>query len=92
MVKLCTSYIFIAMFGSTFDPCRCQLIRFDHYFQGSTNLPEGYTRLFHLIEVSTSFEGAFVHFRLLTCTFTSGAIMHDVCILEVCVLRHRSGI
>ena len=71
-------------FGSTFDPCRCQLIRFDHYFQGSTNLPEGYdTRLFHLIEVSTSFEGAFVHFRLLT---------YDVCILEVCVLRHRSGI
>jgi hypothetical protein len=88
MVKLYTSYIFIAMFkfGSTFDPWRCQLIRFDHYFQGSTNLPEGYdTRLFHL----TSFEGPFVHFRLLTCTFTSGAIMHDVCILEVCVLRHR---
>ena len=63
------------MFGSTFDPCRCQLIRFDQYFQGSTNLPEGYdTKLFHLIEISTSFEGAFVHFRLLTCTFTSGAI------------------
>ena len=90
MVKLCTSDIFIAMFGSTFDPCRCQLIRFDQYFQGSTNLPEGYdATLFHLIEVSTSFEGAFVHFHLLTCTFTSGAIMHDVCILEVCVLRHQ---
>jgi hypothetical protein len=45
-----TSYIFIAMFGSTFDPCRCQLIRFDQYFQGSTSLPEGYdTKLFHLI-------------------------------------------
>jgi hypothetical protein len=35
--------------------------------------------------VSTSFEGAFVHFRLLTCTFTSGAIMHDVCR----ILRHQ---
>ena len=89
MVKLCTSYIFIAIFGYTFDPCRWQRIRFDQYFQGSSNLPEGYdTKLFHLIEVSTSFEGAFVHFRLLTCTFTSGAIMHDVCILGVCVPRH----
>ena len=80
------------MFGSTFDPCRsrCQLIRFDQYFQGSTNLPEGYdATLFHLIEVSTSFEGTFVHFRLLTCSFTSGAIIHDVCILEECVLRHQ---
>jgi hypothetical protein len=58
-------YIFITIFGSTFDPCRCQLIRFDQYFQGSTDLPEGYViKIFHLIEVSTSFEGAFVHFRL----------------------------
>ena len=90
MVKLCTSYIFIVMFGFTFDPCRCQLIRFYQYFQGSTNLTEGYdTKLFHLIEVSTSFEGAFVHFPLLTCAFTSGAIMHDVCILYVCVIRHQ---
>jgi hypothetical protein len=78
------------MFGSTFDSCRYQLIRFDQYFQGSTNLPEGYdATLFHLIEVSTSFEGTFVHFRLLTCSFTSGAIIHDVCILEECVLRHQ---
>jgi hypothetical protein len=51
-------YIFIAIFGSTFYPCRCQLIRFDQYFQGSTGLPEGYViSLFHLIEVSSSFEG-----------------------------------
>jgi hypothetical protein len=65
-------------------------MRFEQYFQGSNGLPEGYViTLFHLIEVSISFEGAFVHFRLLTCTFTSGAIMHDVCILEVCVLRHQ---
>ena len=49
------------MFGSTFDPCRCQLIRFDQYFQGSIGLPEGYViKLIHLIEGSTSFEGAFV--------------------------------
>jgi hypothetical protein len=90
MVKLCASYIFIAMFGSTLGPCRCQLIRFDQYVQGSTNLPEGYdTNLFNLIAVSASFEGAFDHFRLLTCTFTSSAIMHDVCILEMCVLRHQ---
>jgi hypothetical protein len=42
-----------------------QLIRFDQYFQGSTGLSEGYViKLFHLIEVSTSFEGAFDHFRL----------------------------
>jgi hypothetical protein len=58
-------YIFIAIFGSTFYPCRCQLIRFDQYFQGSTGLLEGYViKLFDLIEVSTSFEGAFAHFRL----------------------------
>ena len=58
-------YIFIAIFGSTFYPCKCQLIRFDQYFEGSTGLPEGYAiKLFHLIEVSTSFEGSFVHFRL----------------------------
>jgi hypothetical protein len=58
-------YIFITIFGSTFYPCRCQLIHFDQYFQGSTGLPEGYViKIFHLIEVSTSFEGAFVHFRL----------------------------
>jgi hypothetical protein len=58
-------YIFIAIFGSTFYPCICQLIRFDQYFQGSTGLPEGYViKLFHLIGVSTLFEGAFSHFRL----------------------------
>jgi hypothetical protein len=58
-------YIFIAIFGSTFYPCRCQLIRFDQYFQGSTGLLEGYViKLFDLIEVSTPFEGAFAHFRL----------------------------
>ena len=69
------------MFVSTFDPCRCQLICFDQYFQGSNDLPEAYAiKLFHVIEVSTSFDGAFVHFCLLTCTFTSGAIVHDVCI------------
>ena len=88
MVKLCDIssekstyivYIFIAMFCAKFDPCRCQLIFFVQYFQGSTGLPEGYViKLVHLIEVSTSFEGAFSHFCLLTCTFTSGVIMHDV--------------
>jgi hypothetical protein len=58
-------YIFITIIGSTFYPCRCQLIHFDQYFQGSTGLPEGYViKIFHLILVSTSFEGAFVHFRL----------------------------
>jgi hypothetical protein len=66
-------YIFIVIFGSTFYPCRCQLIRFDQYFQGSTGLPEGYDiKIFHLIEVSTSFEGAFVHFRLCDLYFHFG--------------------
>ena len=70
-------YIFIAIFGSTFYPCRCQLIRFDQYFQGSTGLPEGYViKLFHLIEVST-FSSVDLYFD----SFTSGTIMHDVCIL-----------
>ena len=84
MRNLRTSCIFLSRF---LVPC---FIYADVNYYASINifrevLVAGYViKLFHLIEVSTSFEGAFVHFRLLTCTFTSGAIMHDVYSGSVC--------